>query len=50
MNLHGIFAAVDEAVLAAQAAQREWIRLPVETRKACIEAALELALVTSTYC
>ncbi|MDQ3813897.1 MAG: aldehyde dehydrogenase, partial [Armatimonadota bacterium] len=37
-GLHGIFETVEEAVSAAREAQREWVRLPLETRKACIEA------------
>jgi propionaldehyde dehydrogenase len=38
LGLHGIFATVDEAVAAAVDAQRAWVKLPVEKRKACVEA------------
>ncbi len=37
-GLHGIFRSVDEAVEAARVAQSQWIKLPIATRKACIDA------------
>lgn len=53
-GMHGIFATPDEAVEAAAVAQKQWIALPLETRKACVEAmrqagrdnALQLAQMT----
>lgn len=38
LALHGVFNTVDEAVIAAQTAQRAWIKLPLERRKQCVEA------------
>jgi propionaldehyde dehydrogenase len=37
-GLHGVFSTVDEAVAAALASQRQWVALPLETRKAAVEA------------
>jgi len=37
-GLHGVFATPDEAVQAAVVAQKQWIALPLETRKKCVEA------------
>ena len=37
-GLHGIFNTVDEAVGAAVEAQKAWMKLPLEKRKACVEA------------
>src|SRR5690606_37631544 len=37
-GLHGIFATPDEAVEAAVIAQKQWIALPLETRKLCVDA------------
>jgi propionaldehyde dehydrogenase len=37
-GLHGIFHTVEEAVAAAVDSQKTWAKLPLEKRKACIEA------------
>lgn len=38
LMLHGIFSTAEQALEAAQKAQREWARLPLEKRKTCIAA------------
>ncbi|MBV9866039.1 MAG: aldehyde dehydrogenase [Abitibacteriaceae bacterium] len=38
LALHGVFATVEEAVGAAQTAQRAWVKMPLERRKQCVEA------------
>lgn len=42
--LHGVFATVEEAVAAAQEAQRAWMKLPLERRKACVAAMRQAGL------
>lgn len=37
-GLHGIFDSPDEAVRAAQAAQQQWVSLPLPKRKECVQA------------
>jgi propionaldehyde dehydrogenase len=47
MGLHGVYGTVEEAVSAAQTAQRSWVRLPLEKRKQCIEAMRQAGLANA---